>query len=161
MLDKKKMLQPHEVYDAVVINQLPTGCSFAQLLNSDDQTFISATASRMAGIGIGDYVRVHVIPNRSGGQTRWFTIFVQRSEDVAPQIIAMDEDEALALLQEGPLTAGEIGEEMGLPAASALSYMRGMHRAGRVACADIFDGNRKHVETLWGVSVAQLLGEEE
>lgn len=100
-------MNPYVAYTeitAFVINQLPTGTTFAvSEQDSSEQVFIPSQVARMQNIIPGDRIAVRAIPNRKDGGAKWFAVFAsilprEVEVAVAPVTAASRIDEAIAEL---------------------------------------------------------------
>lgn len=160
--------QPEIVMTGVVINQIANKSCFVSTTGEPQaDVFVSGGVARAADICAGDTVEMKVVPNRRDNGMPWFAAYARRLgvslatlpiEDVA----IITDVGIMAALHDGPATAEELAQEFGVDARTVYNRLLKLHTEGDVAKATIYARSAEAPSaTLWGTSVAQLMGEEE
>ena len=160
--------QPEIVMTGVVINQIANKSCFVSTTGEPQaDVFVSGGVARAADICAGDTVEMKVVPNRRDNGMPWFAAYARRLgaslatlpiEDVA----IITDVGIMAALHDGPATAEELAQEFGVDARTVYNRLLKLHTEGDVAKATIYARSAEAPSaTLWGTSVAQIMGEEE
>jgi len=156
---RRQRFEP-EIRTVRIVNQLPTGTTFGRTENAEE-VFIPAIAAVSTGLRIGDTVQVSVVPNTHDTDVEWFAVHVHT--EGAPDEAMWDrvsDEQVVSALQADPLTTAEVAAHLDVPLRVARSRLKSMNRDGTIARSDIWVGvDSAPRETLWGVSVAQFLGD--
>lgn len=173
---------------AFVINQLPTGTTFAvSEQDSSEQVFIPSQVARMQNLVPGDRVTVRAIPNKKEGGAKWFAVFASpiasataEIETVAPaaptQVVATSAPsvdwfasaKAALVKLGGVATTVEVADECGCATHHISTYLRTLHDRGEICRAGIRTSSKQSKDSLvyWGLTLddlipAGMVGEDE
>lgn len=136
--------------EAVIVHQLPTRTTFAQLPNGDE-IFVSSRVARAANLVTGDRANITYITNNiPDANSRWFALRAHKL--YAP----VDVNKLLTHLEEGPLTAAQLESLTGYAEGAISGALEPLHRAGKIAKAVIksqADQDSSSAMVMWGVRV--------
>lgn len=136
--------------EVVVVHQLPTRTTFAQLPDGDE-VFISSRVSRAANLGLGDRASITYIANNiPDANSRWFALRAHKL--YAP----VNVEKLLAHLEEGPLTAAQLESLTGYAEGAIAAALEPLHGAGRVSKAVVKSRatqDDSSAMVMWGVRI--------
>jgi hypothetical protein len=163
---------------AFVMNQLPTGTTFAvSEQNSSEQIFIPSQVARVQNLLPGDRITVRAIPNKKEGGAKWFAVFASpiapEIVEIAPVVSAPTQVPAApklaidwyasakgALVKLGGVaTTAEVADECGCETQYISTYLRVLHDRGEVCRAGIRTSSKQVKDSLvyWGITLDDLI----
>lgn len=160
--------QPETVMTGRVISQIANKSCFVSTTGEmKADVFVSGGVARAANICAGDIVELRVVPNAKGNTMPWFAVYARKVGVAANEVPIEDvpvvtDTGIIEALHDGPATAEELAQEFGVDARTVYNRMLKLHADGRAAKATIYARSAEAPSaTLWGISVGQIMGEEE
>lgn len=128
--------------DITITNILASGTGFA--VRNDDMTsvFISSKVAAQVTLNVGDNMRAILAPNhREPERTPWLAIRIEPRGPAQHPIAAR----ILEDMQQGPATASEISESIGVPDGTVQLHLNALFEQGQLNREYLYDITAKGV----------------